>query len=147
MSRIARLCYLLAGAISVVLGAVYLFSSRFMPYHAVAVGQRWEDVPEAYRVLIGALLDVAGAGWICLGAALILLVVFPLKRGERWARWAAPALILLFYVPVLLATLNVLKGTPATPPWYGVALVCGIAILAVLIDRPWQSPKQNGRQK
>jgi hypothetical protein len=98
---------------SLVLGTIYLFRPTFMPYHAIALGKEWAELDAATQVLIKALMEVAAGGWLALGTLMLLLVAFPIRRGERWARWAAPTASLLFYVPTLLATLSVLQQTPA----------------------------------
>lgn len=137
MTRLPMVIYAAIALSSLVLGALYLFSPTFMPYHAVAVGAEWSAVPPEYRVLIGALLDVAGGGWLALALALFALIAFPIRRRERWARYTAPLLILAFNIPALWATLSVFRHTPATPPWYAVAGTCALALLAFAIDRPW----------
>lgn len=90
---------------SLVLGTIYLFRPTFMPYHAVALGKEWAELDAATQVLIKALMEVAAGGWLALGTLMLLLVAFPIRRGERWARWAAPTASLLFYVPTVLAFL------------------------------------------
>jgi hypothetical protein len=70
--------------------------------------------------------------------ATLVLVVVPMRRGEIWGRLLIPALFLLFYVPTLLATLAVLKQTPAAPPWYGNAIACLATIGGMLADAPWR---------
>ena len=124
---------------SLVLGTIYLFRPTFMPYHAVALGKEWTELDAATQVLIKALMEVAAGGWLALGALLLLLVAFPIRRGERWARWTAPGATLLFYVPTLLATLSVLQQTPASPPWHANLFVCVASVLAFLLDAPWQA--------
>ncbi len=137
--RIAAISlYILTGIISITMGAVYLFSPEFMPYHADALGRAWHDLQDSEQVLFGALLDVAGAGWIALGAAVIVLAIIPVLRGELWARLLVPVLLFLFYVPTLLATLAVLEHTPATPPWYGNAVALVATAIGLVLDRPWR---------
>ena len=137
--RVAAWIYAGIAIPSFVLGAIYLFRPTFMPYHAVALGTDWAELDAATQVLIKALMEVAAGGWLALGTLTLLLVAFPIRRGERWARWALPIVSLLFYVPTLLATLSVLQHTPATPPWYGNLLVCVAAVVAFMLDAPWQS--------
>ncbi|MEW9919582.1 hypothetical protein AB2B41_08210 [Marimonas sp. MJW-29] len=137
--RIAAISsYVITGIVSIVMGAIYLFSPEFMPYHVDALGRAWEELPDSERVLFGALLDVAGAGWIALGVAVIVLVVIPLRRGELWARILVPVLLVLFYVPTLVATLTVLTQTPGSPPWYGNAFALLATAAGVALDRPWR---------
>jgi len=130
--------YAVNGVISVALGSVYLFRQTFMPYHEAALGRSWSELAPELQFLLEALMDVAGAGWIALGVAVLFLTAIPMRRGERWARLLVPALLLLFYVPNLLATLTVLNETAASPPWYGNAVACLTTIGAFVIDAPWR---------
>ena len=136
--RVAAWIYTGIAIPSLVLGAIYLFRPTFMPYHAVALGKEWAELDAATQTLIKALMEVAAGGWLALGTLILLLVAFPIRRGERWARWAAPAASLLFYVPTLLATLRVLQQTPASPPWRANLVMCVASVLAFLLDAPWQ---------
>jgi hypothetical protein len=137
--KIAATLYGVNSVVSVALGSVYMFRGSFMPYHADALGRRWAEVEPALQTLLGALMDVAGAGWIGIGVATLVLVAVPMRRGKRWGRLLIPVLFLIFYVPTLLATLAVLNGTPATPPWYGNAIACIATIGGTLTDAPWRS--------
>ena len=143
--RVAAWIYAGMAIPSFVLGANYLFRPNFMPYHAVALGKEWTELDAATQVLIKALMEVAGGGWLALGTLTLLLVAFPIRRGERWARWALPTVSLLFYVPTLLATLSVLQQTPATPPWYGNLAVCVASVVALMLDAPWRSDRRRDR--
>jgi hypothetical protein len=111
-----------------------------MPYHSAALGQSWAELDPATRVLIKALMEVAAGGWLALGALVLLLVAIPIRHGERWARFAAPGALLLFYVPTLLATLSVLRRTPASPPWLFNLLACLCALVGLILDAPWREP-------
>ena len=136
--RVAAWIYTGIALPSLALGAIYLFRPTFMPYHAVALGKDWAELDAATQALIKALMEVAGGGWLSLGTLMLLLVAFPIRRGERWARWAAPTASLLFYVPTLLATLSVFQQTPASPPWRANLGMCVAAVIAFLLDAPWQ---------
>ena len=131
--------YAVCGIVSLVMGTIYLFRATFMPYHAVAISRTWEELSEAERILFNALLDVAGAAWAVVGLLTVVLTAIPYRRRELWARWTLPFVNVLMYIPILLATLAVLEGTPASPPWYGNALVLALVAVAVLIDRPWRA--------
>ncbi len=137
-SRLAATLYAIDGIVSVGFGAVYLCRGSFMPYHAEALSRSWDELEPTLQTLIEALMDLAGAGWIALGVAILVLVAIPVRRGERWARTLVPVLLLLFYVPTLLATLAVLRATPATPPWYGNAVALLVAVVAFVLDAPWR---------
>ena len=137
-SRLASWIYVGIAIPSLVLGSIYLFRPTFMPYHAVALGREWAELDVATQALIKALMELAGGGWLALGASLLFLVAFPLRAGQRWARWAAPILSLLVYAPSFVATWNVFQATPATPPWHASLGVCIAAVLAFLLDAPWR---------
>lgn len=136
--RMAAVFYAVTAVASIGLGGMYLLRSRFMPYHADALGSSWEALDRSEQVLIGALMDVAGAGWAVIGLVTLVLLAIPFRRGELWSRLLIPAMLGMFYLPNLLATLAVLQNTPAAPPWYGnavalISILCGLAA-----DGPWR---------
>lgn len=141
--RAAAFLYAGTACVSLVLGAIYLFRGSFMPHHAAALGAGWSELGPATQALLKALMELAAGGWLALGGLVLLLVVFPIRRGERWARLAAPAALLLFYVPSLVATLRVLRETPATPPWLFNVVACLCAVVGLLLDAPWRSDSKS----
>ncbi len=143
--RVAAFLYAAVAFVSLVLGAIYLFRDSFMPYHAAALGKDWDELGPATQTLLKALMEVAAGGWLALGTLVLLLVAFPIWRGERWARLAVPAALLIFYVPTLLATLSVLHETPASPPWRFNVVACLCAVVGFVLDAPWRSHQTNCR--
>jgi hypothetical protein len=82
-------------------------------------------------------MDVSGGGWFTVGVVIVILLVFPFRNDEQWAIYALPAIILIFYIPNLWATLSVLQNTPASPPWYGNLIACLSAVVGfVLYPKP-----------
>jgi hypothetical protein len=136
--KIASLSYLINAVTSVGLGSVYLFRNSFMPYHADVLGRSWETLEPQLQILLKALMEVAGAGWIAVGVATFILTVLPMRRGETWSRFLIPALFIIFYFPTLLVTLEVQNRTSASTPWYGNAVACSTVILGFVLDAPWQ---------
>jgi hypothetical protein len=120
--KIAFFSYLVALLLLFVFALVYLFQSEFMPYHAVAVGQSWEEIDPAFRILILALMKVAGGGWLATVFAIGILLLKPFREGTRWAYWAIPVVGLPTSLSSLYATIYVAQNTPASPPWIAVAL-------------------------
>ena len=145
--RVAASLYAATALVSLVFGAIYFFRDSFMPYHAAALGTEWGELDPATQALLKALMEVAAGGWLALGALVLLLVAFPIRRGERWARLAAPAALLLFYVPTLLATLSVLQETPASPPWRFNVVACLTAVVSLLLDAPWRSVRSAAEEQ
>jgi hypothetical protein len=67
--KVASLSYLITAVISMGLGSVYLFLDSFIPYHAEALGRSWEALEPQLQILLKALMEVAGAGWIAVDVA------------------------------------------------------------------------------
>jgi hypothetical protein len=100
-----------------------------MPYHAEALSRGWGEVEPAMQVLILALMKVAGGGWFTVGVVILLLLAFPFRNDRKWAVYALPGVILMFYLPNLWATLLVLQHTPGNPPWQGNVVACLSAVV------------------
>lgn len=140
--RVAAFLYVGTALVSLLLGVIYFVRDSFMPHHAGALGIGWDELGPATQVLIKSLMELAAGGWLALGALVLVLVAFPIRRGERWARFAVPAALLLFYIPSLLATLRVLHETPASPPWLMNVVACLTAVVGLLLDAPWRSARR-----
>ncbi|MBP2833799.1 hypothetical protein J8281_16505 [Aquimarina sp. U1-2] len=137
-SKTAGILYIVVAAVSLILGVIYLMSTSFMPYHADAIDKSWESLEGSTQYLFLALMDVAGAGWLTLSFTILLLYYFPFRKEAVWVRYAIPSIILIFYIPTLLATLSVLFNTAATPPWSGNAICCLLALFGLILDAPWK---------
>jgi hypothetical protein len=131
--RAAGLSYGITAVVSLLLGGIYLIKDSFMPYHAKALSQSWSEVEAVTQVLISALMTVAGGGWFTIGVVILLLLAFPFRNDRPWAVYALPAIILLFYLPNLSATLSVLQNTPGTPPWQGNVVACLSAVVGLAL--------------
>jgi hypothetical protein len=127
LQKISFALYSLAAVLGLVFALMYLLRSRFMSYHSAAVGLTWDEVDERFRILIIALLRVAGGGYLTASTATIFLLLIPFRHGELWANWALLAIGLASMVPSLAATLLVKFKTPASPPW--TAASCGLVLL------------------
>ena len=137
--KIALVLYVLVCLFSLWLGLTYFLLRHFQPYHEQAVGVPWDQLDARLQTLLLALMEVAAGGWFALSVLTLALVIVPYRRGERWARIIIPIGILAFYGPTLLATLRVLRDTPAVPPWYGAAIACVAAVIGLFLDRPWST--------
>lgn len=122
-------CYLGAALLSLGAGVVYLVRREFMPYHGVAAGLAWQHLAPGMQVLLLALLRGVGSGFMVVGLAIVLLLVYPFRAGESWALWAIPAVGLTMGVPTLAGVYVIRSRTHARPPW-GLALFTVSLILA-----------------
>jgi hypothetical protein len=82
-SRLALFSYTLAFLIVVMFSIAYLKRSDFMPYHSVAVARPWSEIEPRMRVLLLALIKVAGWAWLALAlAGFLLLYLLFSRNGE-----------------------------------------------------------------
>ncbi|MBW2646216.1 MAG: hypothetical protein JRE23_08575 [Deltaproteobacteria bacterium] len=133
-TKIAFGCYLLAAAMAIATGLIYLFSPQFMPYHADAIGVNWEDLEPRFQMLFLALLKGGGAGALGSGIALGIMLFVPFRRGHAWSRWAIPVVGLTGYLPVLYVALTIELNTPASPPWPLIAVSITLLIAGFLLS-------------
>lgn len=109
-------------------GLVYAIRNGPMPYHLDALGdQSVDDLSPNVRVLLSSGVGVAGGGMLATSLAMFVLVIWPLRAGEIWCRFAIPAIASLMVLSLLRATAQVGSQTPARPPayllWIGLCLV------------------------
>lgn len=107
-----------------------------MPYHEAALGVRWSELSPGVRALLRTFVNGYGSAHLAVGLALGVLVVFPLRDGRTWARWA----ILAVGLPVLGATAvlsaRLAATTGADVPWRGAAVLFGLFVLGVVLVEP-----------
>jgi hypothetical protein len=127
--KIAFGCYLTAIAGLGAWGVVYLLRSDFMPYHVVAVGTPWSEVPRQFQVLVLTLYKLTGAAWAVIGLSLLVLLFGPFRQGLLWARRAIPALLLVQGAGVMNAMAYISLNSPAMPPW---AVTIAVMVLTIV---------------
>jgi hypothetical protein len=119
--------------LGILIGAVYLSRSEFLPYHAEAVGMDWAHIPDRMRLLLLALIHVAG-GLAVAGCAAVGTILFcAFRRGDPWADWAVPVLLLLMQIPTLIVPLEVSLRTGAATPWPASVGGIGITLIGMLL--------------
>lgn len=115
MRKISLAILLLAVLLSVGAGGRYLFTTEFMPYHAVVAGKGWSQLEPGVQTIILGMLRIVGGGFLACGIALLWLL-FPLSRGEVWSRWAALTVAGAMWVPTLYVTLMLRSAAPQAQP-------------------------------
>lgn len=131
---ICTIIYSITAIAGFVFAAMYLFRPEFMPYHEVAVGRPWAEVSEEYQVLILALMRVSGGGWLATSVGILLLLLFPYRKGKFWAYLGIPAIGLSALIPTLMATLHVKENSPATPPYLLAVVLIGLLITTIILS-------------
>jgi hypothetical protein len=132
--KVAFGCYFLSGSLLVGFGFVYLFRAEFMPYHSVAVGMSWPEVPPQLRVLILALMKAVGGTSVALALALYVILFVPFRQGARWALWATPLLGLIQSAGLFYAMSHVALNTSASPPFWAPTAAAVLAVVAFALS-------------
>jgi hypothetical protein len=119
--------------------SVYLSRSEFMPYHAEAMRMAWSDVPANVRLLFLAMIHMIGVLAIATGGALAVMLIRPFRRGELWAAWTIPVILLAIQAGTLFVTLHIAVKTGAHTPWLaaigGWCITVAGAVLSALARR------------
>jgi hypothetical protein len=132
--KVSLVGYLVIVAGMLATGIVYCVWPRFLPYHAQAYGQRWEDVPERTQLLYLTAIRGIGAPTLVAGLAIGAILLVAWRRREPWALWSVPLLALAWGVPMLAVALWVHRSTGAATPWPVLvvfdAVICVSALLS-----------------
>ncbi len=113
-TRLPIVLYFLVGLGLLLQGARYIGADELMPYHSAVIGTPWESLSASYQTLFLGLLKGFGAGSFCVGLAIILLALVPLRAGSDWARWATPG-VAAIYTAALVYVTNFALLPGATP--------------------------------
>jgi hypothetical protein len=126
--------YFLVGLLLVAFGVVYLLRTRFMPYHAVAAGMPWADVPPNFKVVILGLIKAIGGTTLALAVAWYVLLFVPFQQGVRWAIIALPLLGLLQSAAAFYSMNYVALRTQAQPPLWAPGVGVLLTIIAFVLS-------------
>jgi hypothetical protein len=129
LTIVAVICFSMVIFIGMVFAFLYLFRRKFMPYHADAVEKSWDELDQRVRVLILALMRVAGGGWMASSLALGIFLILYILEGSQRAPLSMVVTGLAVCIPTLLATLLVKRRTQANPPVFAV-VVAMVLLLA-----------------
>jgi hypothetical protein len=132
--KVAFGCYLLVVISMTAWGVDFMLRDEFTPYHSVAVGMPWAEVPRQFQVLILALIKLAGGLWITIAACILVLLFKPFRRREPWALWAVPVLIVIELVAPIPAMAYVVFNTPAKPPLLITLVFVGICFIGMAMS-------------
>lgn len=135
-NRVAFPCIAIPALVELGLGLVYLTASEVMPYHRDALGVEWARLEPGVRALLMTLVNGYGSTHLAVGVALGALLLFPLRRGHAWARWA----LLAVGFPVLGGTAffsaRLAASTGASVPWQGAAILLLLFLVGVALADP-----------
>jgi len=133
-NKIAFSIYVIVSISSVSVGTIYLFSAKFMPYHAEIIGKNWEKLDEPLQILLLALMKGMGSGLIGVGVIILFLLLYSFRKGEKWVRFALPFIGLISYTTLFYVTLNAKLNTNASTPWHFNLLNIVLIVIAFILS-------------
>ncbi len=110
-------------------GVRFLLRDEFLPYHSVAVGMPWAEVPSNFQLLIMALIKLVGGLWVAFAFAMVAILLVPFRQGAPWALWAVPVLLLVQLGGTANAMRQVILKTSAKPP---LNIVIGSSVMVLI---------------
>jgi hypothetical protein len=135
-NRVAFVCIAIPALVELGLGVAYFTASEVMSYHQEALGVGWSQLEPGVRTLLLTLLNGYGSAHFAVGIALDALLLFPLRRGQAWARWA----VLAIGLPVLGATAylsaRLAAVTGSNVPWQGAIILLLLLLAGVALVDP-----------
>lgn len=131
---INSIIFILTALAGFLFAGMYLFRPEFMPYHEVAVGMPWTEVPPELQVLIIALMRVGGGGWLATSVGVSILLIWPFRYGKFWPNYGIPAIALSALIPTFIATLYVKQNSSANPPWLLAAILIVMLVISLLLS-------------
>jgi hypothetical protein len=135
LQTVAFACYALVGLLYLAFGVVYLTTSKFMPYHAEAVGKQWEEIEPRTQVVLSGLMKLGGGGLVGFALAMACLLFVPFRQGEVWARWAIAVIGMVGALTAWNSLVLVKQKTQAkTPVW---AANVGILLIVAGFALSW----------
>lgn len=132
--QISFLCYSVTAMLSILFGSIYLTRSKFMPYHAVALGKQWADLEQEFQILLLALMRVAGGGLLATGIGVILLLFAYLSAEARWTLVIIPTISLITSLSSFYATCLVSTRTPGSPPMTLTLFSIGLILAGLILS-------------
>jgi hypothetical protein len=79
-------------------------------------------------------LNGGGFAAFTLGYSQIILILIPFRKGEAWARWAIPVIILPSCIYLLYVTLHLKSTMQASTPWQLPVVTLLLIIVAIILS-------------
>jgi hypothetical protein len=131
---IAYKCHCAGAILFGLMGLAYLGRKEFMPYHAIALGKKWNELDRSAQILFLTSMKIIGSTWLAFSVSLGILLLYGFRSGQSWAVMGVPATGLMASVPTLLAVLHVKARTPASPPWLPLAVAASLFLAGLILS-------------
>jgi hypothetical protein len=133
-NSIGTLLTLAGAAVAIVFGLIYLFRSKFMGYHRMAVQKDWNELSHELQTLILALMRTVGGGFLSVSIAVIIL---QLEFNRSQNHWIALAILIvggILTLGTLYATLLVRTKTKGRPPTIAALLLLILLLMGYFFN-------------
>jgi hypothetical protein len=132
--KIALGCYSVYFLVYSVIGVVYFFSTKIMPYHETVLGTSWEQVVPRFQILFLSSLNLIGVLTFCTCLAGFILLLIPFRKGEIWVKWTIPVMCLPTAFFSTYLTLIFHSNYMASTPWLLLLIIDFIFIVGFLLS-------------
>ena len=130
--QLPMILYCLVALGSIAQGVRYLGGDEIADYHESVIATPWENIAPNYQRLLLGLYKGFGAGFLCVGLTIIVLVFIPFRAGDRWAVWATPGIAGVYWATLAYVTSSALL--PGANPIALSRVALGIVVLAAALS-------------
>ena len=132
--KIAFASYLLGGLIPLIFGVIDATTTRFRPFHEVAAGMKWEDVPPGLQTVFETMMPLSGLNLTGFSLALLAIVIFGIRRREAWADWSLLAIMAVIALIAAYLLYDISARTGATFPWFGPLIALAFFVVGFVLS-------------
>ena len=123
---------LLTAAMLILVGLLYLSTTRIMSYHEIYLGMRHEQLPPKVAALLLHAMKTVGALLVGQGVTVGMLAIGPFRRREQWSWLLLVVLCSVTLIPVLIV--NIYVGPSS--PWWLTGSLLGFVYVAAALHTP-----------
>ncbi len=133
-NSIGTLLTLTGAAVAIVFGLIYLFRSKFMGYHRMAVQKDWNELSNEMQTLILALMRTVGGGFLSVSIAVIILQLEFNKSQNHKIALAILIVGSILTLGTLYATILVRTKTKGRPPTIAALLLLILLLMGYFFN-------------
>jgi hypothetical protein len=137
--KISNALYMIIAVSFIVTGLAYLLYPQIMPYHEQAIGRSWSELDSSLQILLRGMMKLISAGFFVSALSIIILLMGPFRKGEKWSKWAVAAVSFVYSGFLIYVTSEIAYHTGAMTPWpLSILLMAGTLIafaLSMLSER------------
>jgi len=131
-SIISVALYFIVGIICLVMAYKSFLSKKYLPFHAEAAGEPWDNLSKPLQYVILTILRISGLGFLVVG---LLLIIFPCVnyfRPVTFVKYSIPVIALIYCIGLFLFNYYLYKKTEANTPWIGSIVAMVIILIGIV---------------